>query len=98
MPNDVRPRKEAPVAAVVTHVAVIAHGKVAVRGHNDIVAFEMRTKFLLPLLISHTVHFGRWDRGEVVAIRVEIRLLWANVGLIRFFALAETVPSRKIIP
>src|SRR5271166_305123 len=36
--DHVIPWNEAPVTAVVTYVAVISHGEIAVRGHNDVIA------------------------------------------------------------
>src|SRR5208337_1696356 len=46
-------RSEAPVTAVVAHVAVVAHGKVAVWRHDDIATLYMRRQFLRPFLISY---------------------------------------------
>src|SRR5579872_1894463 len=61
---------ESPVAAVITDVTVVAHGKVVIGWDNQVVSLDVLLHQQLPVW-SHVVEFGRRDGGEVVTIRSE---------------------------
>src|SRR5271163_1854761 len=87
-PDHVLLRNEAPVTAVVAVVAIVAHGKVAVRRHDDIAALNMLRHFRGPLLIGYVDHFRRLHGGKIVSIRIIVSPFVQRVRLIQFLAVA----------
>src|ERR1019366_416946 len=86
--DHVLPRNEAPITAVVAHVAVVTHGKVTIWRHDDVSALQMRRQFLRPFFVSHPVHVRRWHRREIVTVRVVISEFVLGVLLLELLAIA----------
>src|ERR1700688_4686455 len=81
-------RNEAPVAAVVADVAIVAHGKQTVWRNYDVPTLEVGGQFLSPLFIPYSVHFGGRHGGKIVAVGIVISHFVLGVRLNQLFAVA----------
>ena len=67
--DDVFVRHKSPIAAVEADVAIVAHGKNAVRRNHQLAILEVRGKRVAPGRVQAVV-IGRWNGREVIAIAV----------------------------
>src|SRR5579872_3421982 len=68
-PNDIFLRDESPVAAVEAHAAVIAHGEIVIRRHDQILTLNVGRKIDSPVAPDVRVIVGR-NRREVIAVGI----------------------------
>src|SRR5450755_286901 len=80
--DDIFARDESPVAAIEGGIAVIAHGKIAARRHDDFAVRDVMLQHVLSLIEKVHVEFA----GEIVAVRLYIFGLMVDVGLFEFLA------------
>src|SRR6185369_7327251 len=82
-------RDKSPVAAVITHVAIVSHGEIAVGRHYDVVALNVLRQQLLPVG-KEAVVVG-WRHGRKVVAIVVWTFLAAvdDIWLIELFAIAK---------
>src|SRR5581483_10547816 len=86
--DDVGARNEAPVTAVEADSAVIAHSEIEAGGNDEILSLNKSRQSLSPFGGDVAAHL-RGDGGEVVAIRLVIRVGGlAGVGLVQGNAVA----------
>src|SRR3984893_2395742 len=77
---------KAPIAGVVTHVAVIAHGKITGRRYDNVIALNILGQKLLPVG-KEAVVIRRWHGREIIAIIVR-----------RFIAIVDDVRFIQLFP
>src|SRR6185437_15199267 len=69
-PSDhILPRHEAPVAAVVTYVTIIAHHEQAIGGDHQLFTLEMRAQGEAPFR-GHAAGVAWGNGGEVIPVRI----------------------------
>src|SRR5207247_9675041 len=67
--NDILSRNESPISAVKTQVSIVAHSKVAVRGHDKIAVFNVVGHGQFPFRDHIALVAGR-DGGKIITIRI----------------------------
>ena len=86
MPHYIFSRQKSPVPTVITVVAVVAHGEVAVGWNDDIFALKVLWHHVLPVRVAHTRHERGWHCGEIVSVAGLVRAVAAErvlcIGLV----------------
>ena len=80
---------ETPVAAVIAHVPVVAHGKVTVRRHHDVAALDMRGSSSLHFSLLTPYSSRRRHGGKIVAVGIVVsRIDVLDVRLVELLPVA----------
>src|SRR5215469_17200712 len=87
---------ESPVPAVITDIAVVAHGEIAVRGDHDVIALNVLLQRSFPFR-KQVVEIRGSNCREIVAVGVkEDRAAVNDIRFVEFFPVAEHHPIAQV--